>query len=48
MRGRDRDPAVEAELADGEVQHLRADHPDVDHVGAPVGGALDDRSGNGR
>jgi hypothetical protein len=33
--------AVEAELADGEVDHLGADHPDVDHVAAGVGGALD-------
>ena len=31
--------AVEPELADGEIEHLGADEPEVEHVGARVGGA---------
>ena len=34
VRGGDHDPAVEVEVADGEIEHLRADEPDVDDVGA--------------
>ena len=34
VRGGDRDAAVELELADREIDHLRADEPDVEHVGA--------------
>ena len=41
VRGRDHDPAVEAELAGREVDHLRPDHPEVGHVGAAVGDAVD-------
>ena len=48
VRGGDADPAVEAPLADCVVQHLRSDHPDVDHVGAAVRQALDNRRGHGR
>ena len=36
VRRGDGDPAVEAKLADGVVEHLGADHPDVDDVGAAV------------
>ena len=43
VRGGDHDPAVEAERADREVDHLRPDEPDVDHVGARLGRALDQR-----
>ena len=43
MRGGDCDAAVEAELADGAVEHLRAHHPDVDDVRARVGRAVDRR-----
>ena len=43
VRGGDADAAVEPELADREVEHLRADQPDVEHVRAAVGGALDQR-----
>jgi hypothetical protein len=43
VRRRDRDPAVEPELADGEVEHLRADHADVGDRGAPRGGTFDRR-----
>ncbi len=43
MRGGDADPAVEPELADGVVDHLRADHPEIADVGAAVGSSLDHR-----
>ena len=43
VRGGDADAAVEPELADREVDHLRADHPEVEDVRAAVGGALDHR-----
>ena len=48
VRGGDHDPAVEPELADGEVEHLRADQPDVEDVRAAVGRALDHRLGHRR
>ncbi len=44
MRGGDGDAALEPELADGAVEHLRADHADVDDVGARVGSAVDRRA----
>ena len=44
MRGGDGDAALEAELTDGAVEHLRADQADVDDVGARVGRALDHRA----
>ena len=40
VRGGDLDPAVQVEVADGEIEHLGADEADVDHLGACVGGAL--------
>ena len=40
VRRGDRDAAVEPELADREIDHLRADEPEVEHVRAAVGGAL--------
>ena len=40
MRGRDADAAVQAELADREVDHLRADEVQVEHVRAAVRRAL--------
>ena len=43
VRGGDEDAAVEPELADGEVDHLGADQPEVEDVGAGVGGAVDQR-----
>jgi hypothetical protein len=46
VRGGDGDPAVEAELADREVDHLRPDEPDVQHVDAGVGGAARDGLGH--
>ena len=48
MRGGDGDPALQLELADGAVEHLGADHPDVDDVGAPVGCAVDRSARHGR
>ena len=48
VRGGDADAAVELELADGEIDHLRPDHPEVEHVGAAVGGAVDQRRGHRR
>ena len=48
VRGGDGEAAVEPELADGEVEHLRPDHPEVEDVGPGVGGALDRRPGHGR
>ncbi len=41
VRRGDADAAVEAVRADGVVDHLGADHPDVAHVGAGVRGPLD-------
>ena len=46
MRGGDADAALEPELADGEVDHLRPHHPELEHLGAPVDGALDERRGH--
>ena len=46
MRGGDGDAAVEPELADREVEHLRPDHPEVEDVGAGVGGAVDGGGGH--
>ena len=43
VRGGDGDAAVEPELADREVEHLRADQPEVEDVGARGRGALDHR-----
>ena len=40
VRGGDADAPVEAELADGVVHHLGADHPEVEDVGAAVGRAV--------
>ena len=34
MRGGDGDAAVEAELTDREIEHLGADHPEVEYLGA--------------
>ena len=42
VRGGDGDPAVEAQLADGEVDHLRPDEPEVEDGGAGVGRPVDD------
>ena len=41
MRGGDGDAALEPELADGAVEHLGADHADVEDVGARVGRPFD-------
>ena len=43
VRRGDGDAAVETERADGVVDHLRPDQPDVEDVGAAVGRALDRR-----
>jgi len=40
--------AVEAARADRPVEHLGADHPDVEHVGALVGDATGVGLGHGR
>jgi hypothetical protein len=48
VRGRHAHAAVQAELADGVVDHLGAHHPEVEHVGTTVGGALDQRRGHRR
>ncbi len=48
VRGGDADAAVEPELADGEVDHLGADQPEVEHVGARLGGAAHHRRGHRR
>ncbi len=48
MRGRHGHAAVEPELADREIEHLGADHADVDDIGAAVGRALDQRCGHRR
>ena len=41
VRRGDDDAALEVELADGVVEHLGADHPEVEHVGAAVRRAVD-------
>ena len=41
VRRRHLDAAVEPEPADGEVDHLRPDHPQIEHVRACCGGAFD-------
>ena len=46
MRGGNADPAVEPELADRVVHHLRPHEPDVAHLRATVGGALDRGGGH--
>src|ERR671936_311824 len=48
VRGGDLDPAVEAEVADGEVEHLGADEPELEDVYAGLRGAADGRRGHGR
>jgi hypothetical protein len=45
VRRRDHDPPVELEVADREIEHLRADHPEVEDICARVGCAL---AGGGR
>ena len=39
MRSRDHDAAVELELSDREIERIGGNHPDVDDVGAGIGGA---------
>ncbi len=46
MRGRDRDPAVEPQLADREIDHLRPDEAELEHVRARLGRAGDRRLGH--
>ena len=46
MRGGHADATVERELADGEVDHLRSHHPEVEHVRAAVDGSVDQRGGH--
>ena len=48
VRGRDREAALEAELADRVVEHLRPDHPEVEDVGAALGSAAHRRGGHRR
>src|SRR5215210_3031851 len=48
MRGGDHDSAVEAELRDGEVEHLGPNEAYVHHVGAALPSAADRRFGNRR
>jgi hypothetical protein len=43
VRRGDGDAAVQPERADREIEHLRADHPDVEHLGTLVGTAADHR-----
>ncbi len=43
VRGGDHDAAVQAELADGVVEHLGSHHPDVDDVCSGLGCAAHDR-----
>src|SRR6266566_4266146 len=43
VRRRDGDTAVEGELADREIDHLGSDQPEVEHLGALVGGAAHHR-----
>ena len=45
VRRGNRDAAVQAEVADGEVDHLRADEPEIEDVRAGVGGAAAHRVG---
>jgi hypothetical protein len=42
VRGRHHDPAFEVEVADGEIDHLRTDHAEIDHVRAGLGCAEHD------
>src|SRR5205085_1044075 len=42
VRGGDADAAVESELTDREIDHLRPNEADVEHVGAAVGRAFGD------
>ena len=42
MRGGHADAAVEVELGDRVVEHLRPHEPELDDVGAGVGGAVHD------
>ena len=44
MRGGDGHAAVELQVADREIQHLGADEPELEHVGARVRGSV----GHGR
>ena len=48
VRGGDAHAALELELADRVVDHLGADQPEVEHVGAAVGCALDQGRGHRR
>ncbi len=48
VRGGDGDAAVEPELADREIDHLGADEPELEHVGACLGRAADDGLGHRR
>jgi hypothetical protein len=48
VRGGDRRAPVEAELADGVVEHLRPDHPDVEDARARLGDAVNERLLHGR
>src|SRR6187397_159922 len=41
VRRGDDDATLESELADGVVEHLGTDHPEVEHVGAAVRRAVD-------
>ena len=43
MRGGDHDPTIEVQLADGEIDHLRADQPELDDLCASLGRASHDR-----
>ena len=46
VRGGDLDAALQPELADGEVHHLGADQPQIEHVGSRLGGAPHHRRGH--
>ena len=48
MRRRDAGTAVQAQLDDREIHHLRSDEPDVEHVRSGVRRALDERGSHGR
>ncbi len=48
VRGRDHDPTVEAEVSGREVHHLGPDHPEVGHLDARVGHAVDHSFGHRR
>ena len=43
MRGRDRDPAVELQIADREIDHLGPDEAQLEHIGSRVGRPFGDR-----